>query len=121
MLKYLQRSGASAEAGLELEYVAAAPEPTSERSRPHPDWIASVDARGGRGAFIVSGCYDSVVRVWDASDAKAPAIALGLGHQSAVKSVAVMRRGAKQEGEKRTLDIVSGSKDRAVKLWKVRS
>lgn len=122
LLRYLQRIGSAGEAGLELEYVEAAPEPESKPSRPHPDWIGSVDARGGRGQYVVTGCYDSVVRVFDANESKDAAIALGVGHSSAIKSVAVFRRNpsaVKEEGASdKSLQIVSGSKDRSVRVWK---
>lgn len=121
LLRYLRSTNQSGEGGLELEYVEAEPEPESKPSRPHPDWIASVDAKGGRGQYVVTGCYDSVVRVFDANESKSAAIALGTGHASAIKSVAVFRplsNDVKQEGKSSgSLQIVSGSKDRTVRVW----
>lgn len=102
---------------MELEYIEAASEPESVPNRPHPDWIAAIDARGGRCEFIVTGCYDSGVRVFDAKNIKAAALANGNGHTSAVKAVAIFKSGV---ATGKDLQIVSGSKDRSVKVWKVR-
>lgn len=114
LLKHLTSTASGGEGGIELEYVEALPEPQSKPSRPHPDWIASIDARVPGGAHIVTGCYDSVVRVYGAADVNAPALATGVGHASAVKSVAVLKTVA---ADSKGFQIVSGSKDRAVRVW----
>ena len=95
----------------------AMPEPQSAPSRPHPDWIAAIDARAGK--HVVTGCYDSVVRVYGAAAPQDPALATGVGHASAVKSVAVMRAAAGSADKKSAgaFQIVSGSKDRSVRVW----
>lgn len=118
LLSYLKRTAQTGEAGLEIEYVEAMPEPQSAPSRPHPDWIAAIDARAGK--HIVTGCYDSVVRVYGATSPQDPALATGVGHASAVKSVAVIRAAesaSSKKGAAAAFQIVSGSKDRSVRVW----
>jgi len=127
LLTFLQSNAGvyGIEKGLEIEYVAAAPEPQSEDAQPHPDWIASLSATHPSNFFVVTGCFDSTVRIFDTrKPLDAPPAAIGVGHDSAVKSVSVFRHAPsvmKEEdasGGTMSVQIVSGSKDRSVRVWK---
>jgi ribosome biogenesis protein YTM1 len=58
-----QHKQASTESVITLEYVAAAPPPSSLPSRPHPDWISALNA--SHSLYIVTACYDKHVRVFN--------------------------------------------------------
>jgi len=123
LLAHLTRTGSTGEGGLEIEYVEALPEPESAPSRPHPDWIASIDARPPGAEHALTACYDSVVRMYDVKDVAAPPMATGVGHSSAVKSVAAFKllpgagAGAGAAAAAAGYRLVTGSKDRSVRVW----
>jgi ribosome biogenesis protein YTM1 len=123
LLAHLTRTGQAGESGLEIEYVEALPEPSSAPSRPHPDWIAAIDARPPGAQHALTACYDSVVRMYDVKDVAAPPIATGVGHSSAVKSVAAFKllpgagAGAGAAAAAAGYRLVTGSKDRTVRVW----
>ena len=71
----------------------------------HTDWVTSV-AFSHDGIHIVSGSYDTSLRVWDASTG-AELQQLN-GHTEGVRSVAFSYDG---------IHIVSGSSDKSVRVW----
>ncbi|CCG81667.1 Ribosome biogenesis protein ytm1 [Taphrina deformans PYCC 5710] len=99
--EYLTRRGLSSETTLEVEYIRSILPPSFLASYPHDDWISGIalttDAR------IVTGSYDSVLRVWDRSQ---NCTGTGAGHSSAVKAIALHDR-----------QLVSASMDRTLRLW----
>jgi ribosome biogenesis protein YTM1 len=106
--KYLQTHGVSEEALLTLEYVEALPEPQKQNGSDHPDWVSSVAAL--EGGLVATGCYDGILRVYDAQgDCKASVKA----HQGAIKAVSVAP--AESSGE---FIIASSGKDQLAQLWK---
>ncbi|KAE8972360.1 hypothetical protein PR003_g26103 [Phytophthora rubi] len=110
--KYLQSSGVSEEALLTLEYVEALPEPQKQNGSDHPDWVSAVAALDDE--LVVTGCYDGVLRVYDAQgDCKASVKA----HQGAVKAVSVSPS-AEKNGE---FIIASSGKDQLAQLWRFTS
>jgi ribosome biogenesis protein YTM1 len=50
-----------------VEYIPAVGPPAPQGQGQHKDWISAVD--GAHGEWIVTGCYDGVVRVWTAAGA----------------------------------------------------
>lgn len=55
----------------------------------------------------MTGCYDNVIRVWSRSNLSA-SVCQGTGHTAPVKTIAAMSNDR----------IISGSKDRSLRLWK---
>ncbi|KAG3023908.1 hypothetical protein JG687_00005339 [Phytophthora cactorum] len=105
--KYLQTNGVSEEALLTLEYVEALSEPQKQNGSDHPDWVSAVAALDDE--LVVTGCYDGVLRVYDAQgDCKASVKA----HQGAIKAVSVA---SSKSGE---FIIASSGKDQLAQLWR---
>ncbi|RLN46935.1 hypothetical protein BBJ29_007919 [Phytophthora kernoviae] len=105
--KYLQTSEVSEEALLTLQYVEALPEPQKQNSNDHPDWVSAVASIDDE--LVVTGCYDGVLRVYDAQgDCKASVKA----HQGAIKAVSVAT--SEKSGK---FIIASSGKDQLAQLW----
>ncbi|EQC42111.1 hypothetical protein SDRG_00952 [Saprolegnia diclina VS20] len=100
--KYVVQHNLNDEAVLELEYVEAHLEPEAKSSQNHPDWISAVATSG---AFVATGCYDGVLRVFTLAGAP---VAQAKAHDSVIKTVAM-------HGDL----IVTGSKDQTLKTWKL--
>jgi ribosome biogenesis protein YTM1 len=79
---FLTQNGISAESTLNVEYVKALVPPTHVASYEHDDWVSSVDVLsassnaakwagsaydGSRQPRIISGSFDSIIRVWDSN------------------------------------------------------
>jgi ribosome biogenesis protein YTM1 len=89
-----------------VEYIPAVGPPAPQGQGQHKDWIAAVD--GAHNQFIVTGCYDAVVRVWTAAgECKAEL----RGHTDVVTSVATLP-------DPKSLRVVSGCKDGTAALWR---
>ncbi|KAH7468706.1 Ribosome biogenesis protein WDR12-like protein [Phytophthora ramorum] len=107
--KYLQTNEVSEEALLTLEYVEALPEPQKQNGSDHPDWVSAVATLDDE--LVVTGCYDGVLRVYNAQgDLKASVKA----HQGAIKAVSVAPSSAKS-GE---FVVASSGKDQLAQLWR---
>uniref|UniRef100_A0AAV1USI9 Ribosome biogenesis protein WDR12 homolog n=1 Tax=Peronospora matthiolae TaxID=2874970 RepID=A0AAV1USI9_9STRA len=109
--KYLQtnQNNVSEETLLTLEYVEALPEPQKQKNCDHPDWVSAVAALDDN--LVVTGCYDGVLRVYDAQgDCKAAVKA----HHGAIKAVSVSLDAAKS-GE---YVVASSGKDQLAQLWR---
>ncbi|POM81316.1 WD40 repeat-like protein [Phytophthora palmivora] len=105
--KYLQSNNVSEETLLTLEYVEALPEPQKQKDSDHPDWVSAVAALDDE--LVVTGCYDGVLRVYDAQgDCKASVKA----HQGAIKSVSVA---SSTNGD---VVIATSGKDQLAQLWR---
>lgn len=96
---FLTRKGLSTESVLEIEYIRSILPPSFLVAYPHDDWVSAISL----GEDIITGSYDSLVRVWDQSQ---NCIATHAGHSAAIKSVC--------RGEY----IVSSSMDRTLRVWK---
>ncbi|RMX66730.1 hypothetical protein DD238_003015 [Peronospora effusa] len=104
--KYLQLNNVSEETLLTLEYVQALPEPQKQNDKEHPDWVSAVAAL--EDDLVVTGCYDGLLRIYDAQgDCKASVKA----HQGAIKAVSV-------SGTKGEFVISSSGKDQLAQLWR---
>lgn len=107
--KYLQTINGSEEALLTLEYVEALPEPQKHNGSDHPDWVSAVAALDDE--LVVTGCYDGVLRVYDAQgECKASVKA----HQGAIKAVSVSPSADKSQ----EFIIASSGKDQLAQLWR---
>jgi ribosome biogenesis protein YTM1 len=106
--EYLTKRGLSSETILEVEYIRSILPPSFLASYPHDDWISGVALQG---ADIVTGSYDSLVRVWDQSQ---QCKATGVGHTNAVKSVAYA---GSLTGDRPNL--ATASMDRTLRLWQL--
>lgn len=106
--EYLTKKGLSSETVLDVEYIRSILPPSFLASYPHDDWISAISLSSTKRDEIVTGSYDSLLRIWDHSQ---NCIATGSGHTSAIKSVAL----SKSSGG--SSEIVSGSMDRTLRLW----
>ncbi|CAG0897183.1 unnamed protein product, partial [Cyprideis torosa] len=104
---FLEEHNVSAEAVLELEYVTRHPSPEPHVSLQHDDWVAAVHVSG---EWIVCGCYDSSVQVWNTRGTHLTTIT---GHGGPVKGVRWLGR---EEGSDRRL-ILSVSQDQNLMCW----
>lgn len=108
--EYLAESGLSPETTLTVEYVRARIPPQHVTSFEHDDWVSDVDVLSGQSPRILTASYDGLLRVWNTS-AQVLATSTGSsrgGHGSFIKSAKSV-----------SLDqIVSGSFDRTLRLWK---
>ena len=98
--EHLLKKGLSSEAILEVEYVRSILPPSFLASYPHDDWVSAVRFAGGR---IVTGSYDSILRVWDQSQ---NCLTTAEGHTLPIKHVAATDK-----------YVVSASMDRTLRLW----
>ena len=116
---FLTQNGISSESTLNVEYVKALIPPQHVASYEHDDWVSSVDVLSGsskaakwagsaydgsRQPRIISGSFDSILRVWDTS---ANIVATGEAHTAPVKAVKFLS----------PTQIVSSGADRTVRLW----
>lgn len=99
--EYLTKKGLSTETTLEVEYIRSILPPSFLASYPHDDWISAISLKEKE---IITGSYDSLLRIWDQSQ---NCIATGSGHSGAIKSVSVAQHA-----------VVSASMDRTLRLWK---
>ncbi|KAB1211515.1 hypothetical protein CJ030_MR6G013257 [Morella rubra] len=107
--KFLLAKGISAEKILEIEYIKAVAPRKEEEPSFHDDWVSAVDASSTR--FIVTGCYDGLARLWNASGICTHILE---GHSDGVASVGVIN----PEGAG-AITVATASKDRTLRLWKV--
>lgn len=103
--EYLTKRGLSSETVLEVEYIRSILPPSFLASYPHDDWISAISLPGRE---IVTGSYDSLLRIWDQSQT---CVATGAGHSSAIKAIGMTAADAGME------TIVSASMDRTLRLW----
>lgn len=98
--EYLRKKGLSSENVLEVEYIRSILPPSFLTSYPHDDWVSSISLIGSE---ILTGSYDSLLRIWDHSQ---NCIATGSGHTGAIKAVSVADQ-----------SIITASMDRTLRLW----
>lgn len=117
---FLTQNGISAESTLNVEYVKALIPPHHVASYEHDDWVSSVDvlsassnaAKWAGDAYdasrqprVLSGSFDSILRVWDTS---ANIVATGEAHTGPIKAAKFLS----------PTQIVSAGADRTIRLWK---
>jgi ribosome biogenesis protein YTM1 len=108
--EYLTENGLSPETTLTVEYLRARIPPQYVTSFEHDDWVSDVDVLSAQSPRILSASYDGLLRVWNTSAqvlATSPGRSQG-GHGSFVKSAKFVSPD----------QIVSGSFDRTLRLWK---
>jgi len=98
--------GISSETVIDLEYVEKYPSPKPEDSLIHDDWVAAV---AGLKGYILSGCYDNTVNIWNTEGEKLLTIP---GHSGPVKSVAWVH-----VGDDTSSSFISGSHDQTLIIW----
>ncbi|TKW35674.1 hypothetical protein SEVIR_2G390300v4 [Setaria viridis] len=108
--QFLLAKGITAERVLELEYVKAVAPRKQDKPCPHDDWVSAVD--GSNPSFILTGCYDGLARLW--KDASVCTQILE-GHSEAITSTRFINKGV---GTESSLHVVTGSKDRSLRLYK---
>ncbi|KAK3685947.1 WD40-repeat-containing domain protein [Podospora appendiculata] len=121
---YLQGNGLSLETNLTLQYVRSLIPPTFEASFEHDDWVSAVDVLSATSAAgrwsadrfqhgqdrILSGSYDGLLRIWNASGqviATSPSSGHG-GHSASIKAARFLS----------SSQVASAGMDRTVKVWK---
>ncbi|KAK2602521.1 hypothetical protein N8I77_009045 [Diaporthe amygdali] len=121
---YLQQNGLSFESNITLQYVPSIIPPQYEASYEHPDWVSAVDLLSSTSpaghwsgeAFtagqdrILSGSYDGLLRIWNASGdliTTSPAASQG-GHTAGIKAAKFLS----------STQIASSGLDRTVRVWK---
>lgn len=112
--KYAQANGVSEEALLTLEYVEALPAPEQTRGASHPDWVSAVASSG---KWVVTGCYDGVLRVHNTSESSGKradeAVASIKAHHGAVKAVSFVQAASALE-----FFVATSGKDQLAQIWR---
>ncbi|BBN04273.1 ribosome biogenesis protein [Marchantia polymorpha subsp. ruderalis] len=101
----------SAESILNIEYIPAVVPPIPKESQLHDDWVSAVDA--SLASYIVTGSYDTFARLWSVAGT---CVGVLEGHTDAITSVSVIPTPV-SHGD--NISIVTGSKDRTLRMWKV--
>jgi len=107
--KYLATRGLSNETLLTIEYVETILPPSELSGYQHDDWVAAV--KGSHHGLIITGSYDNLIRVWDESH---NCIVTLKGHTKPVKTLCWLPNNSNSEG----FQILSGSDDQSIRLWK---
>jgi len=94
----------SIETEIQIECVVQKSAPQPESAFAHPDWISVIESKGNR---ILSGCYDSTVRLWDRHSGEL--LTETEAHAGPVKCLAFVDEDA---GE-----FVTGGQDQTVGFW----
>ncbi|CCJ30217.1 unnamed protein product [Pneumocystis jirovecii] len=104
--EYLAKKNLSYETILYVEYIRSTQPPVYLASYMHDDWVSSIHASDSQ--YILSGCYDSLSRVWNGSGV---VIAQAYGHSGPVKSVRWIKDN----------QFATSSMDQTIKVWKWKS
>ncbi|KNC99294.1 uncharacterized protein SPPG_05548 [Spizellomyces punctatus DAOM BR117] len=105
---YLDNHGLSTENIVELEYVEATLPPSPAAAFEHDEWISSV--RGHSSGLVLTGCFDTLGRVWDRSGV---CKAVLKGHSGPIKSVSWIPESSIAERYR----FVTGGQDAKVFGW----
>lgn len=105
VLEILESKNENTEQIVEVEYFTKFPAPTPENSLIHDDWVSGVNTSE---KWILSGCYDSTIHIWDINGEHKLTIP---GHTAPVKSVAWLKNGDP------VTTFVSTSHDETALLW----
>jgi ribosome biogenesis protein YTM1 len=92
----------SLEEVIEVEYLLVSDEPQEGPEEPHKDWVSAVS--GTAAGHIITGCYDSKVRVWAPGSKSARELS---GHDQPVTAVAIVSDGR----------CASASLDHTLRIW----
>lgn len=103
--KYMKNNQVSEEQVLTIEYLLAMEHPEQSESKDAPNWISAVHTFQ---SYIVSGCYDGVLRVYNNEGVL---LASKKAHVGAIKAVEMSEHGDS------SLWVVTGGKDNALKTW----
>ncbi|CAE6103090.1 unnamed protein product [Arabidopsis arenosa] len=106
--EFLLAKGISAERTLEIEYIRAVTPRKEEEPSLHDDWVSAVNGSSPR--FILTGCYDSLGRVWRLAGSCSHILE---GHSGAISSVALVN-----SNDAETVTVATASKDRTLRLFK---
>ncbi|CAL9230395.1 unnamed protein product [Arabidopsis halleri] len=106
--EFLLAKGISAERTLEIEYIRAVTPRKEEEPSLHDDWVSAVNGSSPR--FILTGCYDSLGRVWSSAGSCSHILE---GHSGAISSVALVN-----SNDAETVTVATASKDRTLRLFK---
>ncbi|XP_074659393.1 ribosome biogenesis protein WDR12 homolog isoform X2 [Tubulanus polymorphus] len=103
--EYIENSGKSTEAVLDVEFLEREAAPSPEDSLQHDDWVSCVE---GSNSFILSGCYDNTVKIWNTNGDNLVTIP---GHTAPVKCLAWV------EQDEESATFVTGSHDQVLLRW----
>ncbi|ELT91178.1 hypothetical protein CAPTEDRAFT_178717 [Capitella teleta] len=106
--QFLQRKEASTESVIDIEYLERQPAPEPEDALVHDDWVAALAASQD---YILTGCYDNVVRVWNTEGDLLMTIP---GHSGPVKCLAWLHN---EDGVAQKT-FVTGSHDETLLVWR---
>ncbi|KAL9275560.1 Ribosome biogenesis protein WDR12-like protein [Drosera capensis] len=108
---FLTNERISAEKILEIEYIWSVVPRKHEEPSLHDDWVSAVD--GSNPGFILTGCYDSLGRVWKAAGICTHVLE---GHSAAVTSIKAINSG---DLSAEYVRVATASEDRSLRLWKI--
>ncbi|XP_072991767.1 ribosome biogenesis protein WDR12 homolog isoform X2 [Typha latifolia] len=111
--EFLLAKGISAERVLEIEYVKAVAPRKQQDPCLHDDWVSAVD--GSHPSSILTGCYDSFARIWKGGSVCTHILE---GHHGAITSARYIKSKGKGPNSENGFHLVTGSKDRSLRLWK---
>ncbi|XP_068655430.1 ribosome biogenesis protein WDR12 homolog [Aristolochia californica] len=109
--EFLHAKGISAEKILEIEYIKAVA-PWKKEACVHDDWVSALD--GSNPSFILTGCYDSLGRIWKSGGLCTHVLE---GHSGSITSVCIINsKGVENDS---CFHLATASKDRTLRLWKL--
>jgi len=109
--EYFTQSGLSYEITVTLEYVESLSEPEDQGQFKHDDWVSSICARQSNGYFL-TGCYDSVLRVWQYGQESSTINCTG--HNGAITDIKL-----DTTSNENSATVFTSSKDHSVRVWNI--
>ncbi|KAG9439427.1 hypothetical protein H6P81_019592 [Aristolochia fimbriata] len=110
--EFLHAKGISAEKVLEIEYINVVAPRKKEGACVHDDWVSAVD--GSNPSFILTGCFDSLGRVWKSAGLCTHVLE---GHSGSITSVCIIN--PTDVGNNTCFHLATAAKDRTLRLWKL--
>ncbi|XP_050544331.1 ribosome biogenesis protein WDR12 homolog [Daktulosphaira vitifoliae] len=102
---HLTQKNVSSESTVVVEYMEATPSPEPKDCLIHDDWVSAIHSMG---SWIITGCYDNSIHVWNNRGKHKIGIAGHTGPVKAVKWVSMSDESAV---------FVSGSQDQSIRVW----
>jgi len=110
--KYMANYHISGESVIGIEYAPAIPNPEEGNGNDLPDWVSCIRAFGRNTSpkMFVTGCYDGVVRAFDAQSQE---IGSGSAHTAPIRCIDCTVSSKHDD----SYVCISGSKDRTANVW----
>jgi len=111
--KFIETNNIKEESTIKIEYVLALGEPSTSDALQHDDWISALDNHQTiHSNIILSGSYDTLIRVWSAETiSETPILALE-GHTGHITSLSSATTANENE-----ITVASASQDQTLKIW----